>query len=586
MQQCLDYSMKKALLYLVILLMTFGCQRHYQYPLVLQEADSLCVALPDSAVALLKSICDDMQQAPEFVQMRYKLLTIKANDKAYINHTSDSLILSLVDYYEHGGDPSYLGEAYYYAGSTYRDLGDAPRALEYYQKALDAMPGDENLKVKSKVYAQMGQLFILQKLYRKAFVSYKNAYQSNSVQKDTVGMIYNLRDMGFAYRGLDKPDSTLLLLNQAHELALDIKNELMDNSITSQMASLYIRLDDLQKAKEYIQPSLKRLNRNNLSSVLSIAGDIYYKLGQVDSAAYYYQTLLNVGTIYAKRDAYYNLANIAQLIWKDSKKVLNYTNQYKHLQDSINDITATESVALVNSLYNYQIQEKENHELEIKNNRAHVFLLLLTILALVVIIICTFLVLLHKNRRIRAELYIERLKHVQDKVYRESADMLAENNRKIASLEQELEQMRLSGTTDIQKEAIIGILESENENLGMKLHLREDANLRMQTSQLRKSLRERAKVLEEIREEEWKGIESYVNIIYPDFLNRLQAIARLNKSEYRTCLLLKYQLSPSEIASLLNLTPGGISNIRRRLSQNILQKLKNPADWDHFIHSL
>ena len=66
-----------------------------------------------------------MQQAPEYVQKRYHLLTIKANDKAYITHTSDSLILSLVDYYEHGGDPVYLGEAYYYAGSTYRDLGDA-----------------------------------------------------------------------------------------------------------------------------------------------------------------------------------------------------------------------------------------------------------------------------------------------------------------------------------------------------------------------------------------------------------------------------------------------------------------------------
>ncbi|MBO7608612.1 MAG: tetratricopeptide repeat protein, partial [Muribaculaceae bacterium] len=97
-----------------------------------------------------------MLQAPAYVQKRYQLLTIKANDKAYITHTSDSLILSLVNYYENDGDPAYLGESYYYAGSTYRDLGDAPRALDYYQKALDAMPGNENLKVKSKVYAQMG----------------------------------------------------------------------------------------------------------------------------------------------------------------------------------------------------------------------------------------------------------------------------------------------------------------------------------------------------------------------------------------------------------------------------------------------
>ena len=160
--------MKRHLIYIVLLFClasVCSCHRRYQYPAVLQAADSLCVANPDSAVSLLKSIADDMTQADEHVQMRYRLLTIKANDKAYIPHTSDSLILSLVDYYKYGGDKVYLGEAYYYAGSTYRDLGDAPRALDYYQQALDAMPGDENLKVKSKVYAQMGELFRYQKLY-------------------------------------------------------------------------------------------------------------------------------------------------------------------------------------------------------------------------------------------------------------------------------------------------------------------------------------------------------------------------------------------------------------------------------------
>ena len=209
-----------------------SCYRHYQYPPVLQEADSLCAVLPDSAVSLLRAVAEDMRQEPEHVQKRFHLLTIKADDKAYITHTSDSLILSLVDYYEHGGDKAYLGEAYYYAGSTYRDLGDAPRALDYYQKALDAMPGDENLKVKSKVYAQMGELFGYQKLYRNALSSYQQSYQCDISLNDTIGMIYNLRDMGFAFRGLNKPDSTLYLLNQAHELAMSINNRQMDNRIT------------------------------------------------------------------------------------------------------------------------------------------------------------------------------------------------------------------------------------------------------------------------------------------------------------------------------------------------------------------
>ena len=214
-------------------------------------------------------------------------------------------------------------------------MGDAPRALDYYQKALDAMPGDENLKMKSKVYAQMGELYQAQYLYKEAIMSYRESYQCDILLKDTVGMIYNLRDMGFAYRGLDKPDSTLLLLNKAHELALHINNELMDNLITSQLASLYVRLGKYVKAKMFIQPSLKHLSQSNISSVYSIAANIYFHTSQYDSAAFYYKQLLQKGTIYAKSTANERLAYIALHHWHDAEQTLTYSEQYSLLQDSI-----------------------------------------------------------------------------------------------------------------------------------------------------------------------------------------------------------------------------------------------------------
>lgn len=567
-------------------LMALASCRHYQYPLVLQEADSLCSILPDSAVALLQYIADEMEQADEPVRMRYKLLTIKANDKAYIPHTSDSLILTLVDYYKYGGDKAYLGEAYYYAGSTYRDLGDAPRALEYYQKALDAMPGDGNLIVKSKVYAQMGDLFRYQFLYDEGLKSYRAAYRCDSIQQDTIGLIYDLRDIAVMFWGKRQIDSTMLYFSNAHKLALKIHDSIMDNRITSQMAGLYITLDSIQLAKKFIRPSLDNLDQYNISSIYAIAGDIYFKAGQIDSATYFYNELLDKGTIYAKRTANERLAQIALHHWNNPKLAIDYSLQYEVLKDSINDLNAAETMAQMNSLYNYQLREKENHELEAKNNRNQLLLLSSVIVLLIVITISVFLILRYKNRQIKADLSLERLKQVQDKVYRESAEMLALNNKKIVSLEAELEQMRLQGKNDSQKEAMKRILENENKNLEMKLHLKENADLSMQTSQFRNILRERVKMEDYILEEEWKGIEDGITTIYPDFLNRLQSIGELNKSEYRTCLLLKCHLSPSEIASLLNLTAGGVSNIRRRLSLNILHDSSGTSAWDQFILSL
>ena len=74
---------------------------------------------------------------PQATQMYYQLLTIKAKDKAYITHTSDSLIKNVVKYYEERKDRERLQETYYYAGRVYRDMGDEPQALEHLQKAIE-----------------------------------------------------------------------------------------------------------------------------------------------------------------------------------------------------------------------------------------------------------------------------------------------------------------------------------------------------------------------------------------------------------------------------------------------------------------
>ena len=127
-------------LFLILVLLGFCACGHKPYPQSLIIADSLTNACPDSAIALLKNIENTLQTEPETTQMYYRLLCIKANDKAYIPHTSDSLILPVLHYYIEKDDERHLPEAYYYAGRVYRDLGDAPQALDYFEKAAEALP--------------------------------------------------------------------------------------------------------------------------------------------------------------------------------------------------------------------------------------------------------------------------------------------------------------------------------------------------------------------------------------------------------------------------------------------------------------
>ena len=60
---------------------------------------------PDKARHLLLSIKNEIGGQSRSVRMNYALLMTEADDKCYITHTSDSLMLKVVDYYGHHGTP-------------------------------------------------------------------------------------------------------------------------------------------------------------------------------------------------------------------------------------------------------------------------------------------------------------------------------------------------------------------------------------------------------------------------------------------------------------------------------------------------
>ena len=217
-----------------LLLCFYACDRK-PYPQSLIIADSLASIQPDSAIALLKTLEDNIKTEPESTQMYYQLLCIKANDKAYIRHTSDSLILLVLHYYIEKRDERHLPEAYYYAGRVYRDLEDAPQALDYFEKAIDALPINEGYQLKSKIYSQMGTLFLYQKTYDEALKMFKEAQKCDIALKDSANMVFNLRDIADSYRCIDQNDSSIYYFQKAYNLAEVQGNQKLMAMVQNQM---------------------------------------------------------------------------------------------------------------------------------------------------------------------------------------------------------------------------------------------------------------------------------------------------------------------------------------------------------------
>ncbi|MDE5761022.1 MAG: tetratricopeptide repeat protein, partial [Bacteroides sp.] len=408
---------------LCTLLGLFCACGHKPYPHPLIVADSLTNACPDSAIALLGTLKERMTNEDEATQMYYRLLCIKANDKAYIPHTSDSLILPVLHYYIDKDDKRHLPEAYYYAGRVYRDLKDAPQALDYFQKAIAASPSNGQYELKSKIYSQTGTLFAYQGMYAEAIKMYREGGKCDEMLKDSVGMIYTLRDIGNMYQGLGQLDSTLFYLKKANRLSVQIRHIGMFNMMQSQLASIYTDLQMYDSARIPLQNALRKAERPGKSAIYSIAASFYDATGQMDSVVWYYNELLKFGTIYAKKTAYRRLLELA-IAQNDTKLVPHYLREHLRYVDSIRKLTQTETIHRMHSLYNYQLREKENLRLKAENQHKNFWIAIISSSLLFAIALFTAYRQYSKRKNLMLQLQLEKLRKIEK-----------ENREKIAFLE-------------------------------------------------------------------------------------------------------------------------------------------------------
>ena len=222
---------------IILLANFFACQRENSYPLAMQQAVILMDTRPDSALHLLQNMADSVSTLPEEAQMYYHLLTIQAKDKQYITHTNDSLIKRIVEFYEDYDDNDRLMMAYFYQGSTYRDMNNAPRALKAFHQAIDAGKETDNLTLLGQTYGQAGTLFSYQELYDEALEAKQKALQLYTQQKDSTRYPYLNRDIARIFHAQEKIDSALVYYQKALDWGID--NLHQRNNILSEIGCLY-----------------------------------------------------------------------------------------------------------------------------------------------------------------------------------------------------------------------------------------------------------------------------------------------------------------------------------------------------------
>lgn len=578
---------EKVIFLLLIIMLLASCAGNRKYDDLMQRADSIMNVNDDSAKVAIRMLDGGKSQLSEFTKkqrMRYELLRHKAMNKACITFTSDSVMKEVVDYYDNHGSANERMLANYVLGCVYRDMHEAPMALEYYNKATeqaDTTAADCDYGTLYRVYSQMGFLFSKQYLLYQELNAFDKAEKYAYLAKDTFNAIVNYQNQGEVYDFLGKKDSVIAINLLAAKLFKKHGNDYAAAIAFGCNYNYYIEKKDSINAKKAFEAynSTGYEGNSNYEDakayVLCLKGTYYMFTGQLDSACYILQQSLKFCKSFSNKAAttkalahYYAKLNQPSLAMK-------YALQSSEYNDS--DLIEARKTQLqqVQAMYDYGRNQEIARMAEQKAKRSTQMNYMIVFACVILFLFLSYIyrkqLALKKKRIAVSKLLYEdsllKLKRLQD----EKAKLVAENDNKLFQVIME-------------KENTIDKLKAEINDIQERYSLSSISNVEL--SLMDSSICKKIKFIEvhprkKMSDEDWKELADTVEKTIPNFIPRLKN--KLNDKDYQICLLIRLGFSTSLIARLLGLSDAAISKSRKTMLKKLCGKVGKPKEFDEYV---
>ena len=580
--------MKEKVIFLLLIIMILtSCAGNRKYDDLMQRADSIMNVNDDSAKVAIRMLDGIKSQLPEFSQsqkMRYELLRHKAMNKACITFTSDSVMKKVVDYYDNHGSANERMLANYVLGCVYRDMYEAPMALEYYNKATeqaDTTAADCDYGTLYRVYSQMGFLFSKQYLPYQLLDAFGKAVKYAYLAKDTLNAIINYQNRENAYSYLGNKDSVIAINLHAATMFKQIGNNYAAAIAFGCNYNYYVEKEDtlnaLKTFKAYFSTGYEGNSEyeDSKAYVLCQKGTYYMFTAQLDSAYNNLQQSLRLCKSYSIKAA--TTKALAQYYAKVNQPAMamKYALQSSEYNDS--DLIEARKTQLqqVQAMYDYSRNQEVAKRAEQKAKRSMQMNYMIVLACVVLFLFLSYFyrkqLALKKKRIAASKLVYEdcllKLKRLQE----EKAQLVAEKDKKLAQIITE-------------KENAISKLVSEIHDIQNRYSLSSmsDAYLVLKNSSIYKKIQcIEAHPLEEMTEEDWTELADTVEELIPNFIPMLKN--RVSDRDYRICLLIRLGIPASLMARLLNLSDAAISKSRKTMLKKLCGKVGKPKEFDEYV---
>ena len=506
----------------------------------------------------------------EYAAMRQGLDSINELNRNEASFTVSD-VQPYVDYFNHHGEPNDRMLSHYLLGRAYHEQGEAPMALDYYQKAIecaDTMSSDCDFGQLSRIFGQMGTIFYEQSLYRQYLHLEKMSEHYAWKGKDTLVALICYERQSVAYDELGIKDSSLFIIENAAKLYNKFGYPSDAAIALGSIIHILINKGENEKAKEYMNIYETKSGLFNEDGRIGTGREIFYnakgllylKENQLDSAEYWYRKELSDGKDFNNQNGgAFGLAMIYE-----QRHIPDSAAKYYHYAYAMNDSMyaqmTTDDVERIQAMYDYgrhqETARKETEKALLERNKR----LLTMLLLLICISVASFIIYnMYKEKKESKKRYhrtLEILERTQSEVLqlRDMASEYSELKSFVEEKEQEIEHLKDQLNQDQQK----------------TLQSRAEKEEQIKRSKIFQSLLKKSKRGLPLSNEELRTCRIMVIDCLPELNNLLLSKQNyLNSKEFDLCVLFRLGFQSKEISNMLSVSPARIS----QMSASVLIKL-------------
>lgn len=325
---------------------------------------------PKQAMLMYDSIRPEITKESEYVRMKSFMLEMRLRDKAFMKATKCDSAKLITEYFATHTNRRDAVEAFYYAGSVYRDMKDLPNALKNFLKAEELATSSTSCDsiMLVNIYSNLAYTYFCVQDYshalKMALKEYKTAKEINSLN------VVTIVDVGESYLRLDDYQSACKYYIEALDMIL-LSGKGVDVS-----GSLYTLLYgfSFMKKIEKADKCYSIICKMGLLPPPLQLGEYYKLKNNLDAAISCYQSVIreadDLSIVY---DASRNLYDTYKTIG-DKDSINKYASLYIQISDSIDLGKRQEMASSVNNQYHYYRNIEEESRIKEENIRYQMWL--------------------------------------------------------------------------------------------------------------------------------------------------------------------------------------------------------------------